>query len=112
MLSNIFFVCFILSIFKKQKKIIIYLNTVGAEDPLYKQLASDLGTSDIWTLSTDLANHIMIRDRSEQLYTLFRGQDETKKVPFYQQALESDTERTNVYKAIKGKTFVAAKRPV
>ena len=94
-----------------QQKIIVYLNTVGPEDELYKSLASDLGTSDIWTLSSELANHILQRDKAESLYNLFRGAPDEKSEPYYKLLVDATgADRVNFINQVKGRSFAIAKR--
>jgi hypothetical protein len=94
-----------------QQKIIVYLNTVGPEDELYRSLASDLGTSDIWTLSSELANHILQRDKAESLYNLFRGTPEDKTDPYYKLLVDATPDdRAKYVKQVKGRTFKAPER--
>ena len=86
-----------------QKKIIIFLNTVGPSDPVYKQMAEDIGTSDIWQLSTHIANHIMQRDRAESLYNVFRGSDKPDSVPYYEQLISgTESQRDEAKKKLAG----------
>lgn len=95
-----------------QQKIIVYLNTVGPEDELYKSLASDLGTSDIWTLSSELANHILQRDKAESLYTLFRGAPADSTDPFYKliTSATKPEDRSKYINQVQGRTFQSFKR--